>query len=59
MEDLQLYTPRQVAHVLMLSKAKTYQLLTDGDIQSVKIGRSRRVPARLLHEYIESLCSRP
>ena len=59
MEDIQLYTPSQVAHVLMLSRAKTYQLLTDGDIRSVKIGRSRRVPARLLREYIDSICSNP
>ena len=57
MEDLQMFTPRQVAHVLMLSRAKTYQLLADGAIPSVKIGRSRRVPARLLDQYIESLGS--
>ena len=55
MEDLQMFTPRQVAHVLMLSRAKTYQLLTDGAIPSVKIGRSRRIPARLLSQYIASL----
>lgn len=50
-----LYSPSQVARILGLSRTKTYDLLSSGAIPSVKIGRSRRVPARLLNDYIESL----
>ena len=55
--ESQLYTARQVAQVLMLSRSKTYELLTTGELKSVKIGRSRRVPAEFLDEYVEGLCA--
>lgn len=55
---LQLYTPAQVAGVLMLSRSRTYELLASGELPSVKIGRSRRIPEELLREYIARLCER-
>ena len=48
----QMYTPAQVSSLLQLSRTKTYQLLARGDIGSVLIGRSRRVPAGDLAAFI-------
>jgi excisionase family DNA binding protein len=55
--DNQMYTPKQVANVLMLSKSKTYELIASGEIPSIKIGWSRRVPAAFLNEYVKQLCA--
>ena len=55
--DNQMYTPKQVASVLMLSRSKTYELIASGEIPSVKIGWSRRIPAAFLNEYVNRLCA--
>ena len=56
--DNQMYTPKQVASVLMLSRSKTYEMIGSGEIPSVKIGWSRRIPAAFLNEYVKKLCAR-
>ena len=55
--DNQMYTPTQVASVLMLSRSKTYEMIGSGEIPSVKIGWSRRIPAAFLNEYVKKLCA--
>jgi len=50
--DPKLLTVRQAAAVLGLSRSATYALVTKGDIRSLKIGRSRRVPVLALDEFI-------
>ena len=50
-----MYTPQQVASVLMLSRSKTYEMIACGEIPSVKIGWSRRVPSAFLDEYVKRL----
>ena len=55
--DNQMYTPKQVASVLMLSRSKTYEMIASGEIASVKIGWSRRIPAAFLNEYVKKLCA--
>ena len=55
--DNQMYTPKQVASVLMLSKSKTHEMIASGEIPSVKIGWSRRIPAAFLNEYVKKLCA--
>lgn len=55
--DSQLYTAHQVARVLMLSRSKTYELMASGELKSVKIGKSRRIPQRFLDEYVDGLCA--
>jgi excisionase family DNA binding protein len=42
----------QVARRLSLSRTKTYQLLVDGDLPSVTIGKSRRVHPEDLERFI-------
>ena len=55
--DNQMYTPKQVASALMLSRSKTYEMIGSGEIPSVKIGWSRRIPAAFLNEYVKKLCA--
>lgn len=47
-----LYRPEEVAERLGFSRARVYQLLAAGEIFSVKIGASRRVPATDLSAYV-------
>ena len=49
-----LFTPAQVRSILQLGRSKTYALIADGTIPSISIGRSRRIPANLLQEFIET-----
>ena len=44
----------EVAEAIGLSRAKVYELLTEGRIPSVKIGRSRRIPVSALKGWIEA-----
>lgn len=46
-------TPRQVQRMLQLSPSTVYRMMCDGSIPSVKIGRSRRVPAGALLSIVD------
>ncbi|GAA3213340.1 helix-turn-helix domain-containing protein [Nonomuraea helvata] len=50
-----LYKPEEAAVQLRISRTKVYALLRTGQIRSVKIDGSRRIPVAALVEYIESL----
>ena len=52
-----LYRPGEAAETLGVSRARLYQLLATGEIGSVKIGASRRVPAVDLEAYVSRLRS--
>lgn len=43
----------EVAEVIGLGRSKTYQLIAEGAIPSVHIGKSRRVPASALRQWID------
>jgi len=46
-------TVAEAAAVIKVGRSKTYQMVRSGELPSVKIGRSRRVPARKLQDWIE------
>ena len=50
-----LYTVREAAAVLSIGRSHLYELLADGRIRSVKVGRSRRIPHSALGEFLNSL----
>ncbi len=50
-----LLTVAQVARRLGLSKVTIYELLNKGLIESVHIGRSRRIPTDAVDDYIARL----
>jgi excisionase family DNA binding protein len=53
--DKLLLTAPEAARALGISRSKLYELLRDGEIRSVRIGRSRRVPWAALGAYVASL----
>lgn len=53
--DMELWTVEQVARKLNLSKATVWRRIYSGDLESVKDGRSRRVPPAAVAAYIQGL----
>jgi excisionase family DNA binding protein len=45
----------QAAERLGVSRSRVYELMAQGALVSVKIGGSRRIPDRVVDEYIDSL----
>ena len=43
----------EAAAALSLGRSKTYELVESGEIQSIQIGRSRRIPAQALQDFID------
>ncbi|MGH3026216.1 MAG: helix-turn-helix domain-containing protein [Gaiellaceae bacterium] len=49
------YTIPEAATALRISRTKLYELLDSGEIESIHIGRSRKIPADALRTYIDRL----
>ena len=56
MEKL-LLRPAEVAEMLGLGRSKTYQMLANGQLPSVRIGGSLRVPAQALEDWVQNKTS--
>lgn len=54
-EALDLLTVPEVAARLRLSKSTIWRMVYDGTLESVKAGRSRRIPPEAVAEYKQSL----
>ena len=54
MEKL-LLTPQEAAESLGVSRSQLYELMRRHEVVSILIGRSRRVPAAPLREYVQRL----
>jgi len=54
-EELILLTPERAAERLDLGRTKVYELMASGELESVRIGRSRRIPADALVAYVVRL----
>lgn len=46
------YTVAEAAQALRIGRSKLYELLASGEIESIHIGRSRKIPAPALSDYI-------
>lgn len=46
-------TVEEAAECLGIGRSAVYDLMRLGELGSVKIGRSRRVPVEALHSYVE------
>lgn len=55
MTEQLLYRVEDAARVLSLGRSKTFELIANGEIKSVQIGRSRRVPRAALEAYAARL----
>ena len=54
-----LLKPEEAAEALGICRSKVYALLRSGDLESVRIGASRRIPADALTAYVEHLLEDP
>ena len=45
----------EAAELLSLGRSKVYELIRDGRLPVVHIGRSARVPARAVNDFVEAL----
>ena len=53
--DKLLLTPTEAANTLGIGRSKVYELLKNGQLQSVHIGACRRVPTEALNTFLEQL----
>lgn len=53
--DQLLLTPVQAARMLGIGRSKLYELLAKGEVESVRIGNCRRIPAQALHNFLAEL----
>ncbi|PWW62131.1 excisionase family DNA binding protein [Actinokineospora spheciospongiae] len=53
--DRKLYRVEEVARIMQIGRSKVFDLMRTGELASVKIGGSRRVPARAIDSYLDRL----
>lgn len=46
-------TVKQVGELLGISRGKVYGLMNSGELRFAKFGKSRRIPAKALNEFVE------
>lgn len=51
--DPLLLTPEDAATALAICRARVYELMRSGELPSIRLGASRRVPREALQELIE------
>ncbi|SKA30942.1 DNA binding domain-containing protein, excisionase family [Marinactinospora thermotolerans DSM 45154] len=50
-----LLTVPEAARMLAVSRSKLYELLASGEVRSLRIGGSRRIPVSALNDYVSGL----
>jgi excisionase family DNA binding protein len=53
--DKLLLKPEEAAEMLSIGRSKVYELIGTGELVSVRIGTSRRIPADALAEFVREL----
>ena len=49
-----LMRPKEVAESLGIGLSKTYELLASGELPSIRVGRSIRIPVAELHDWVRA-----
>jgi excisionase family DNA binding protein len=52
--DVQFLTVGEVAVILRVSKMTVYRLLKSGELESIRVGRSFRVPEQAVNQYLQA-----
>lgn len=55
LSERRLYTVKEAVEQLSLGVTKTYELMARGQLESVTIGKARRIPAEALDAFIRKL----
>lgn len=53
-----LLTPEQAAAELQIARRRIFEMIADGTLPSVKIGKSRRITRTALQDYVNGLETR-
>jgi excisionase family DNA binding protein len=53
-----LYTPKDVAEIMNISRSQVYNLMNSNQLESVHIGRSRRITMDQIHQFVGQLTSK-
>ena len=53
-----LYTPQEVAEIMSISRSQVYNLMNSNQLESVHIGRARRITMDQIHEFVGQLTSK-
>ncbi len=53
------FTVAEAALQLKIGRTQMYELVMSGAVRSITIGRSRRVPAQCIAEYVNQLLTNP
>lgn len=51
-----LLTVRQAADLVGVGRTTMYKLMDEGELTSVHVGASRRIPLSSVYDYVERLC---
>jgi excisionase family DNA binding protein len=54
-----LLTPEQAAAELQIARRRIFEMIGNGTLPSVKIGKSRRITRAALEDYVKSLETQP
>jgi excisionase family DNA binding protein len=52
-----LISPADASRALSISRTRVYELMASGQLRSVKIGRSRRIPVEALASFIAAIAA--
>ena len=52
--EVKFLTIAEVAAMMRVSKMTVYRLVHSGELASVRVGRSFRVPERAVHDYLQT-----
>ncbi len=52
LSEIKFLTVAEVAAVMRVSKMTVYRLVHSGELASVQVGRSFRIPERAVHDYL-------
>ncbi|MBO0713897.1 MAG: helix-turn-helix domain-containing protein [Acidimicrobiales bacterium] len=55
--DKRMLTALEVAEILGIGRTKVFELMASGELESVAIGRCRRVPIEALEAFVDGLRS--
>ncbi|MBW3549914.1 MAG: helix-turn-helix domain-containing protein [Proteobacteria bacterium] len=53
LSEIKFLTVAEVAAVMRVSKMTVYRLVHSGELASVQVGRSFRIPERAVHDYLK------
>lgn len=57
--DRILYRPAEAAEAIGVSRSRIYELISSGEIPSVRVGKVVRVPVATLHAWVDQQIAKP